>query len=471
MYEYYLEDWEDYGPTAMEEVRKYIDKTSKSREIHEEVYDVIPYGVNSNQRFYNPYPIYLSKAEGSRVWDVDGNEYIDFNMGFGSLIVGHSHPHLVESLKEQIEKGILYCFPHELLNELIEIITEQFDIDMFRFSNSGSEAIMFAIRLARAFTGRDKVIKVEGSYHGTYDYMLVSTWPSWGRMGPRKWPISVVESMGIPDLVEDYTIVVPYNDVEAVKRVLEEEGDEVAAFIIEPVMMNCGIIHPRENYLRKIRRLTREYGVVLIFDEIKTVMRAHPGTAAQLFNIKPDLITMAKAIGGGTPISIIGGDEDIMTLVGPGEIPTHPSVMHAGTYNANPYSIRALYVTLTEILTKDAYPRLIKLNQMLRKGYEEVFKEYGINAYVETFGVSGTIIFSNRKVHDFRGYLKTRMDLWYPYFIAMLNRGIIPMAIGPEEIWTISVQHSEEDINTYIEKLHDVAKVIVDTDKFIEENW
>ncbi len=471
MYEYYLDEWEDYGPSALEEVKKFIDRTPKSREIFRNVSDYIPYGVNSNQRYFSPYPLYFNRAKGSRIWDVDGNEYIDFNMGYGALLVGHAHPILVEELRKQVENGTLYTFPHELLEELSEIITEQFDIDMFRISNSGSEAVMFAIRLARAFTGRDKIVKLEGSYHGTYDYVLVSTFPCWGRMGPKKWPISVVESMGIPDLVEDYTIVVPFNDLEALKRVLEEEGDEIAAIILEPVMMNCGIILPRESYLKGVRRLARDYGVILIFDEVKTGMRAHPGTAAQQFGIKPDLITMAKAIGGGVPVSLIGGDEEIMSLVGPGEVPQHPTVTHAGTYNANPLAVRALYITLTKILTKDAYPPMLKLNEELKNGYEEIFDEFGIDAYVETYGVSGAIIFHDRRVHDFRSYLKTNMDLWYPYYIAMLNRGVIPMATGPEEMWTLSVQHTEEDINTHLEKAREAAKVIVETNEFIEENW
>ena len=471
MYEYYLDEWEDYGPSALKEVKKYIDKTKNSREIFKAVSEYIPYGVNSNVRFYSPYPIYVKKALGSRIWDVDNNEYIDFNMGFGALITGHAHPILINELKKQIDRGVLYSYPYELLEELSELITEKFDIDMFRFSNSGTEAVMYAIRLARAFTGRDKIVKLEGGYHGAYDYVLVSTFPSWGRMGPKKWPISVVESMGIPDIVEDYTIVVPFNDLEALKRVFEEEGDEIAAVIIEPVMMNCGIILPRESYLRGVRRLTREYGVVLIFDEVKTVMRAHPGTAAQQFKVKPDLITMAKAIGGGFPISIVGGDEDIMSLVGPGEVPAHPTVMHAGTHNANPLALKSLHVVLTKILTKDVYPEMIKLNEELKKGYEEIFDEAGIDAYVETYGVSGSIIFHHRKVHDYRSYLKTNMDLWYPFYIAMMNRGVIPTATGPEEIWTVSVQHTYEDINIHLEKAREVSKVIIDTNKFIEENW
>lgn len=471
MYEYFINEWEDYGPMAVEEVRRYIDRTKKSKEIHHKITDYIPYGVNSNQRYYRPYPLYFNRAYGTRIWDVDGNEYIDFNMAYGALMVGHAHPLLSEELKNQLDNGILYTYPHDLLEELVDIIPDQFDIDMFRFSNSGSEAVMFAIRLARAFTGRDKIVKLEGSYHGTYDYMLVSTFPSWGLMGPRRFPLSVVESLGVPDLVEDYTIIVPFNNVEALKMVLEEEADEIAAFIIEPVMMNCGIIPPKNNYLRNVKKLAREYDILLIFDEIKTAMRAHPGTAAQLLGIEPDLITMAKSIGGGAPISLIGGDEDIMSLIGPGERPARPSVMHAGTYNANPLALRALYITLTEILTEDAYPKMLKLNGMLKKGYKGIFDEFAISAYIETFGVSGSIIFSKRKVYDFRSYLKTNMDLWYPYFISMLNRGIIPMAVGPEEMWTVSVQHTEDDVIQHLEAAREAAKAIIETHKFIKENW
>lgn len=446
----FLLDWDDFGPGMVKEVERYISKTKGSQSIYDEVSEYIPLGVNSNQRFFYPYPFYIDRARASRIWDVDGNEYIDFNMGYGALIVGHSHPAIVDAISRQAENGILYTYPSRILEELVEIITEIFDIDMFRFSNSGSEAVMYACRLARAFTGRDIIVKIEGGYHGAYDYVLVSSWPTRGLAGPRRMPISVLDSLGLPEDIEDVVRVIPYNDIEILKGLLEEEGDDIAGLIIEPIMMNAGIIYPKPGYLKDIRNLTREYDIVLIFDEVKTGMRAHPGTAAQILGVEPDLITLSKAIGGGAPISMIGGDENIMSLIAPTEAPRYQGVIHAGTYNANPLALTSLYVTLTEILTKDAYRDPIKYNEELKKAYSDAFNKYGIEAYIETFGVSGSIMFSKDKIYNFRQVLRSNMLLWYPLFFHMLNEGVIPNATGPEEMWTISVQHGEADIEEYI---------------------
>ncbi len=469
MYEAYLADFEDYGPKTVKEVRRYLDRTKNSRRIFEKVSEYIPYGVNSNQRYYPPYPVYMKRARGSRIWDVDDNEYIDFNMGYGALIVGHAHPRINEELHKQIENGILYTFPYSLLDELVDIVTEALDVDMFRFSNSGSEAVMFAIRLARAFTGRDIIIKVEGSYHGTYDNVLFSIWPYRGLAGPRKMPVSVLETMGVPDAMEDLVRIVPFNDTEPLIDILEEEGDDVAAIIVEPVMMNAGIIKPNENYLLELRRLAYEYDVVLIFDEVKTAFRAGPTTASQIYGVEPDIITAAKAIGGGSVISMIGGIEEIMSLVGPSESIREQGVVHAGTYNANPLSLTALYITLTEILTSKAYKEMFKLNKMLVDGYMDAMKENGIPGYIETFGVSGALMFSEKPVSNFRDLMNIPFDLWYPFYYSMLNRGVIPMATGPEEMWTISVQHTEEDIERYVEALHDAFDVVSEAYKYMRE--
>ncbi len=470
MYEAYLADFEDYGPSTLKEVRRYLDRTRRSREVFEKVSEYIPYGVNSNQRYYPPYPIYFTRARGSRIWDVDGNEYLDFNMGYGTLLVGHSHPKLNEALHRQIEEGILYTFPYYLLDEITDLITDLLDVDMFRFSNSGSEAVMFAIRLARAFTGRDIIIKVEGSYHGTYDNVLFSIWPFRGLAGPRKMPVSVLETLGVPDKMEELVRVVPFNDTEPLIDILEEEGDDVAAIIVEPVMMNAGIIKPENDYLQRLRRIADEYDVVLIFDEVKTAFRAGRTTAAQIFGVEPDIITAAKAIGGGAVISMIGGIDEIMSLIGPSESIREQGVLHAGTYNANPFSLRSLYTTLTEILTDDAYREMIRLNEELSRGYEKIFDENGVDVVVETFGVSGAFLFSPEPVHSFRDLLNLPFELWYPYYYAMLNRGVIPMATGPEEMWTMSVQHTMEDIETHLEALSDAAKVVAEAKTYVE-SW
>ena len=469
MYEAYLADWEDFGPEAVQAVREYMDRSPKSREIFENVSNYIPLGVNSNQRYYKPYPLYFKNASGSRIWDVDDNKYIDFDMGYGALIVGHAHPLLIDTWKKQAEEGILYTHPYELLEELTDIISDLFDIDMFRFSNSENEATMFASRLARAYTGRDIMIKIEGGYHGTYDYTLVSSWPTRGLAGPRKMPVSVLDSLGLPEDTEELVRVVPFNDIEPLKELLEEEGDDIAGLIMEPIMMNAGIIHPKHGYLQEVRKLTKEYDIVLIFDEVKTGMRAYPGTASQLLGVKPDLITMAKAIGGGAAVSLVGGDEDIMSLIAPSSALGYQGVIHAGTYNANPFALRSVYTILTNILTKDAYPQMIKYCEELKTAYEESFDKHGIEAYIETFGVSGAIMFTSKKVTNFRQVLESDLNLWYPLFFSMVNSGLLPMAIGPEEMWTISIQHKEEDIETYIEAIDKAVSLMVMAKKYLGE--
>lgn len=469
MYEAYLADWEDFGPETVQAVRRYIEHTSYSREIYKKISGTIPLGVNSNQRYYSPYPLYFKRASGPKIWDVDGNEYIDFNMGYGALVVGHAHPLLVETWKRQAEEGILYTYPYELLEELADIIPELFDVDMFRFSNSGSEANMFACRLARAYTGRDEIIKIEGSYHGTYDYMLVSSWPARGLAGPRKMPVSVLDSLGLPENTEELVRVVPFNDTESLKVLLEEEGDDIAGLIMEPIMMNAGIIYPKSGYLKKVRKLTKEYDIVLIFDEIKTGMRHHPGTASQLLGVKPDLITMAKSIGGGATVSLVGGDEDIMSLIAPSEGPRYQGVVHAGTYNANPFSLKSVYITLMRILTKDAYPPMLKLTEELKKIYEEAFEKYGVKAYPETFGVSGAIMFTKEKVYNYRQVLESKLEMWYPLFFSLVNNGILPMAIGPEEMWTISVQHTEKELEKYINAIDSAVSLVAKANEYMEK--
>ncbi len=274
-------------------------RTPRSHEIHERAKKTMPAGVSSSFQAVPPYPLFISRAQGSHIWDYDGNEYADFHLGFGSLLVGHAHPVLVEALRDQLGKGSLYSLPGPDTVFLAEEMARRFTpIEQVRFCNSGTEATMDALRVARAHAGRDKVVKIEGSYHGHHDTLLMSTKPSVEAAGPADHPNTVPASKGIPQDVKNNTLIVPYNDPEALDRILTEHKGEVAAVITEPVLMNVGIVLPDDTYLASIREITRRHGVLLIFDEVKTGVTVAPGGITEIYPVEPDLICLAKSIGG-----------------------------------------------------------------------------------------------------------------------------------------------------------------------------
>lgn len=444
------------------EYDKFINRTHSSRRLFEENRLFTPCGVHSNYRFHDPYPIFIKKAKGSRIWDVDENEYIDFNMAFGALVAGHSHPVLVGELKKAIEEGTIFGHEsHESVN-LAKIICHRFKLDMVRFNSTGMEATMYAIRLARAYTGRNKIVKFEGCYHGSNDNLLVSVKPHLSKAGHIKHPIPVPATSGLIPEVSKHTIVAQFNDVESVIKLFEKYGDEIAGVILEPVAMNMGVIEPDLAFLKTLRNLCDEYNSVLIFDEVKTCGKWFGG-AEERYGVKPDLKALGKAIGGGIPLSALGGRRDILELFGPGK------VSHAGTFNANPLSVRAGIITLEKILTREAIGNSIRLGEQLAKGYRDIIIDYQIDAIVSSIGVSGAVLFTNQhQVRNYRELLKCDFGKWFGYFISMLNRGIIPAATGPDEQWTISVQHTSEDIERHLEVFKDVAPIIRKVEQSIE---
>ncbi len=441
-------------PKTAEEVRRFLDRTSNSKEIFEKTVRLIPYGVNSNYRAWEPYPIYFNRGRGSRIWDVDGNEYIDYNLAFGVLVAGHSHPKLVEGLRDRIGNGVILGFEYENVYRLADIISKRFNVDMVRFQSTGLEATHHAIRIARGYTGRNKIIKFLGHYHGSHDYVLVSTKPNLYAAGHYKYPAKIPSGPGIPDKALDDVLIAQFNDIESVEKIVEAHPDDIAAVILEPVAMNIGLIPASKEFMFKLRRICDEYGIILIFDEVKTSGKLYGG-AEEYYGVKPDMKTMAKAIAGGFPLSVIGGKKDIMEEVGPGKIP------HAGTFNSNPLSIDAGLITLSEILTRDAMDRTVKLNEELTRAIDDILTDFDIPHRINIFGNSGTIFFTDHEIlnwHDFLRY--NHVGKWWAYFIGMMNRGVVPTAPGYDEQWTISVQHSEEDLGYTIEKFKDVAPIL-----------
>ncbi|BBG25067.1 Glutamate-1-semialdehyde 2,1-aminomutase [Sulfuracidifex tepidarius] len=415
------------------DLKSYSEATVGSLNLFNENKKVMPYGVSSNYRFFEPYPLYIKKGKGSRVWDVDGNEYVDYNLGFGVMEVGYGNERIVREVSKVIEEGTILGFEYYRTGELAREISRRYGAEMVRFSSTGTEATMHSIRIARAFTGRKKVVKFEGHYHGSHDQLLVNVNPP----NPKGKTMS---SLGIPEETVVNTIVVDWNDIDEVEKVMKED---VAAVIMEPVAMNMGLIPTKEDFLREVVKMSKEVGAVVIFDETKTGGKAYSGASGE-FGIKPDLMILGKSITGGFPLSVIGGKREVMEVIGPGK------TAHGGTYNANPVSVVSSLVTLKEILTEDAFYHMRRLNRMLVKGYEEIGEDVGIDVSISSWGTSGTVFFSDEVPENYKEFIATDVRRWFSYFFACLEEGVIPMG-GFNEQWTLSVSHSEEDVKRHLE--------------------
>ena len=415
-------------------------RTPRSHEIHERAKASLPAGVSSSFQAVPPYPLFISHAEGSHIWDADGNRYTDFHLGFGSLLVGHSHPVLVEALRDQLGKGSLYSLPSLDTVLLAEEMVRRFaPIEQVRFCNSGTEATMDALRVARAHVGRDKVVKIEGSYHGHHDTLLMSTKPSAEAAGPAERPNTVPASKGIPEDVKNNTIIAPFNDAEALERILTEHEGGVAAVITEPVLMNVGIVLPEDGYLADVREITRLHGVLLIFDEVKTGVTVAAGGITEIYPVEPDLICLAKSIGGGTPLGAFGGREEIMRHI------TNWDVLHLGTFNGNPMSSRAGLVTLTQILTPQAHTHANGLSKQLADSYTGIIEEFDMPMHVAQIGAKGCAMFCYPRARNYRAWWQIDMRLSYGYWLFLANRGIL-FPPGFDDQWTVSIQHTQADI-------------------------
>jgi len=429
-------------------------RTPRSHEIHERAKSSLPLGVASSFQAVPPYPLFIDHAEGSRIWDYDGNEYVDFHLGFGSLLVGHAHPLLVEALRDQVGKGILYSLPSADVVFLAEELVRRFaPIEQVRFSNSGTEATMDALRLARAFKGRDKIVKIEGSYHGHHDTVMMSTKPSVEAAGSAEKPNTVPATKGIPADVKESVIIAPYNNPEALDRILTEHEGEVAAVITEAVLMNLGIVMPDEGYLQRVRDITRSHDVLLIFDEVKTGVTVAPGGISELYPVGPDLICLAKSIGGGMPIGAFGGRKDIMDYISTGE------VLHLGTFNGNPMSMRSGLVTLTQIFTPEAHAHANSLSKQLAQGYSGVIEDSELPMHVAQIGAKGCAMFRYERARNYRAWWDIDMQLSYAYWLFLANRGIL-FPPGLDDQWTVSVQHTQDDIDHHMHVFRQFVSIL-----------
>lgn len=435
------------------ELQALTDRTPKSAELFDRARRTLPLGVASSFQAAQPYPIYLARGLGAEVWDVDDHRYVDFHNGFGSMAVGHAHPKVVEAIERAARTGTHFAVTTETTVLLAEELCRRFSLDRVRFTNSGTEATMDAVRLSRAATGRDLVVKVEGSYHGHHDALMFSVAPSLqlvkeaddtGRQPPA--------SRGIPARLADFTLTVPFNDLRALEELFVVHGDEIACFVLEPVMMNVGIVLPRPGYLEGIRRLCTSYGVVLVFDEVKCGATIAAGGAAERYGVHPDLVCLAKSIGGGTPIGAVGGRAELMDHIGRG-------VAQQGTFNGNPLVAAAALAALTEVLTPDAYAHFDRLGKRMSDGCREAIAHSGLPAHVIDLGCKGCVSWRTEPLVDYRSFLATDPDLFDASWAWLVNRGVF-MTPGNEEQWTLSVQHTDEHIDRFVATFADFCDIV-----------
>jgi len=436
----------------------------RSQELFERIGHSIAGGESSYARLRSGIELCIDHTAGTRIWDVDGNEYIDYCLGYGPLIFGHSPKDIVQAVVEQIStRGFHFSFPHELDYKVGEAVQRLVpSVDLIRFTCSGTESTMAAIRLARAYTGKDKIIKFEGAYHGWSDLHFVSYHPELTMAAGRyNAPRGLPDSTGMPQAFVDQLIIQPFNDLEVIEKTIRDRHFEIAAVLIEPALANCGVIPPMEGYLEGLRKITEQYGVLLIFDEVMTGFRIAPGGAQEYYNIKPDISTFAKAIGAGFPVACFGGTRDVM------EIEAKNEVMHGGTYTASPLVLAAADAVLQRIERdkETMYPRLFELSERLRDGLVRVIRDAGFHCFGQGVGPLFQVFIGNKDIERLYNYRDTmdfvRNDIYSAFHAEMQQRGIYchPSVF---ERWFLSTEHTDQEIDDTIaaadESIRAVAK-------------
>jgi len=416
----------------------------KNRELFEKARSLMPGGVSSPVRAFKAVggdPIIVSRAKGSRLWDVEDKEYIDFLMSWGPLILGHAHPKVVEAVKEKSQKGLSYGLTNPYEIELAELVASCMpSVEMVRFVSSGTEATMSAIRLARGYTGKKYVVKFEGCYHGHGDALLVSAGSGVATLGIPGTP-------GVPEEVARLTLVIPYNNTEALEEVFKRYGEDIACVIVEPVAGNMGVVLPKPGFLEAIRDLTKRYGALFICDEVITNFRLSKGGAQEVFNVEPDITCMGKILGGGMPLGAYGGRREIMEKVAP-----EGPIYQAGTLSGNPLSMVAGIATIRELLSLDPYQELERLTKKLTDGLSKILSDKGIAHRINQIASMFTVFFIDREVYDYESAKSSNTELFGRFFRALLKEGVL---IPPSqfEAWFLSAAHQEEDIDLALERI------------------
>src|SRR5882757_1251737 len=431
------------GQLIVDEEQVFLRRQPRSTELIAQAREHLAGGATSNWQIAEPQAVWMSHGKGSKVYDVDGTEYVDMHGGYGASIAGHAHPAIVAAVSNQVRRGTHFAQPTEDAIWIAGELARRFDLPLWRFANSGTEATMDAVHLARALTGRDLIIKVEGCYHGHHDSVQVSVLPEADEVGPRSHPTPVPGNSGIPAAIRDLVVVVPFNDADAVARALAEHRDQVAAMILEPVMMNAGIIPPDDGYLAAIRDLVHQAGALLIFDEVKTGFTTGPGGVTAISGVVPDIVCLAKALGGGIAVAAIGGTTEVMSAIADGRYE------QVGTFNGNPLAMAATRAILSEALTPETYRCLDANAARLRSALEGVIAEHGYDWHVVSVGAKGCVTFRRDRVREFRDFLGIDARLGHLHWLVQHNGGVFLPPWGKVEQWLLSVQHDRDDVGRF----------------------
>lgn len=418
----------------------YVKKRPKSERLHKEGRRFLPGGDTRSVTFYRPFPTFMERGEGCRLYDVDGNGYIDFVNNMTSLVLGHAHPKVVKAVIEQVKQGSIFSSPVEIQSKLAQIICDRLpSADKVRFCNSGTEATIGAIRLARAYRKKYKIVKMEGGYHGSHDLVEVSVKPPLEKAGPINNPNSVPEDIAVPPNILSECIVVPFNRGNIAERIIEKNKDDLAAVIVEPVQGSCGMLPPDPDFLRIIREVTSKHKIPLIFDEVIT-LRLSKGGCQEIYNVVPDITALGKIIGGGYPVGAIAGREEFMDLFSP---LNQNFLTHSGTFNGNPITMTAGVATLNEFTVAEI-DRINKLGEKLKMNFQNILEELGINAQVTGVGSLVQIHFTKEEVKDWRSAALARVDIRTMLHLLLMTKGIFA---ATRCMFNISTAMSEKEIN------------------------
>ena len=433
------------------EEKKYLNRTPKSADMQDRAIKYLPGGSSRDASFFEPYPIFIEYGEGSYIYDVDGNQYLDFMINATSLILGHSHPEIVNALKKQIEIGLSFSAPTDAQIILAKTLTERIpSIEKIRFTNSGTEATLNTIRLARAFSGKSKIAKFEGAYHGSHEYVAVSVRPSSSDLSA-DFTNPVAEHPGQPKSILEDVLVLPYGDSEKCEMLLRKYSDQLACLIMEPVSSTFGYLPAHSDFLTLMRTLTSELDIVLIFDEVQS-FRIASGGAQEVFNVVPDLTALGKVIGGGLPVGAFGGKNELMALYDP-TLPGGSKIPHAGTFNGNPMTMVAGQVVMNH-LTDDSFVKMNHLGDILRHQLESVFDEIGFDTQITGIGSLFGIHFSSDPINDYRSIINSDQDLKKALFFGLLNEGVL---LQSSCAGALNILSTEDDVNQLIDSVRRVA--------------
>jgi glutamate-1-semialdehyde 2,1-aminomutase len=433
--------------SVAKELSEYTAKTARSRTLHEEALAVMPGGNSRTTTFFDPYPFAVQRGQGAHLWDADGIDRLDFNGNYTSLILGHAPPDVVKAVQEAVELGLSFPGPTELEVRLAEMLTRRVpSVQAIRFTNSGTEATMNAVRLARAFTGRPKIAKFEGAYHGTHDWVMVSVSGDAKGAGSRRRPKATPWSAGLPPAVLKHVVVLPWNDADACAEILEAEAAQLACLIVDPLMCNAGLLPPAEGFLARLREITERHGIVLIFDEVISFRTAWGG-AQERFGVRPDLTTFGKIIGGGLPVGAFGGRREIMDFYDPRK--GGARISHGGTFNANPVTMAAGVATLN-VLTPEAYARLDGLGERLRGGVTRLLAATRRRGQVTGLGSLFWLHWTAEPLSDYRSARPREGEAPLRVFLGLLNEGILMTQRG---LGACSLAMTDEDVDRFINAL------------------